>query len=183
MPRALPLVLSERDLPLAELLASRLDGELFGLDSGFCPIDEIVSPAHRAVVATIGLPARLIAERLTAAWIWGAVSIPPEHPQFCVTQGARVGHPSSVPFAVREVVLHDSDLSHLAGVQVTSPTRTAMDIARFSDDWSVADRDTVRSLMTIGSFTLGHLEKILSCRRKLPAKKRALARLSRLGQT
>lgn len=181
MPRALPLVLSHGDLPHPELLAARLDGEVFAFASGFCPIDEIVEPAHRAYEVTLGLPPRLIPEQLSAAWIWGALDEQPEHPQFCVRLGARVGHASSTTIHVREVVLDDSDLAVLGEVAVTTPFRTAVDLARFSSRWTAEERMIVERLMAIGKFDKGDIERHLDARNKLPAKRLARQRIRALG--
>ena len=42
-----PPVLHEAQLPLAERMAARLDGELFAFGDGHCPIDEVDGPALR----------------------------------------------------------------------------------------------------------------------------------------
>lgn len=177
MPRALPLVLSTSDLPLPELLAAQLDGELFGVGWGYCPVDEIVGPYHRAFLLTRGLPDRLIPEQLSAAWIWGALDVPPEQPQFCVRLDARVGHPTSGALQVREVVLEDSELVDLGELSVTSPLRTAVDLARFSARWTSDERLVVSRLMTIGGFDRVDIEAYLDTRHKLPAKRLARSRV------
>lgn len=180
MPRALPLVLSPLDLPREELLASRLDGELFRLENGFCPIDEIVRPAHRAAVVMLGLPARLIPELLTAAWIWGAMDRAPTVPQFCVRLDARVAHPLATGMRVREVVLGDGDTIKLNAITVASPLRTAVDLARVSDRWTSESRRVTRALMDVGRFGPADIVSYLDARHKLPEKRRALARISAL---
>lgn len=177
MPRALPLVLSTSDLPHPELLAARLDGELFGVGWGYCPVDEIVGPYHLAFLLTRGLPNRLIPEQLSAAWIWGALHVPPEQPQFCVRLDARVGHPTSGALQVREVVLEDSELVDLGELSVTSPLRTAVDLARFSVRWTSDERLVVSRLMTIGGFDRVDIEAYLDTRHKLPAKRLARSRV------
>jgi len=177
MPRALPLVLSTSDLPHPELLAARLDGELFGVGWGFCPVDEILSPLHRAFLVTRGMPERLIPEQLSAAWIWGALDAPPGQPQFCVRLDARVGHPTSGAMQVREVVLEDSELAVLGRLSVTSPLRTAVDLARFSSRWTNHERQILGRLMTVGSFDRSDVEAYLDTRHKLPAKRLARSRI------
>jgi len=181
MPRALPLVLAERDLPRPELIAAQLDGEVFAFASGFCPIDEIVQPAHRASVATMGLPHRLIPEQFTAAWIWGALELRPDPQQFCVRLDARVGHASTPAIHVREVVLDDADIAVLGEVAVTTPLRTAVDLARFSSRWTPRERETLDRLMAIGRFDRGDIERYLDARNKLPAKRLALLRIRGLA--
>ena len=183
MPRALPLVLSTSDLPHPELLAAQLDGELFGVGWGFCPVDEILSPFHRAFLLTRGMPERLIPEQLSAAWIWGALDAAPEQPQFCVRLDARVSHPTSGVIQVREVVLEDSELVILGEVGVTSPLRTAVDLARFSSQWTSEERLIVSRLMTIGGFDRVDIEAYLDTRHKLPAKRLARSRIQKVSPT
>ena len=177
MPRALPIVLSTSDLPHPELLAARLDGELFDVGWGFCPVDEILSPIHRAFLLTRGLPGRLIPEQLSAAWIWGALDAPPEQPQFCVRLDARVGHPTSGALQVREVVLEDSELVVLGRLSVTSPLRTAVDLARYSSQWTDHERGILSRLMTAGHFDRADVDAYLDTRHKLPAKRLARSRV------
>lgn len=181
MPRALPLVLSTSDLPHPELLAAQLDGELFGVGWGFCPVDELLSPHHRAFLLTRGIPERLIPEQLSAAWIWGALDAPPEQPQFCVRLDARVGHPTSGALQVREVVLENSELVVLGGLSVTSPLRTAVDLARFSPRWTDDERRVVSRLMTVGGFDRADLDAYLDSRHKLPAKRLARLRVQNIS--
>ena len=100
-----PPVLHESDLPLAERMAARLDGELFALGDGHSPIDEVDSPQLRLHAVLSDRPARLIAELATAAWVWGARDLTPTGLEFCVDLRARA-RPAATPLsAVREVVL------------------------------------------------------------------------------
>jgi hypothetical protein len=177
MARTLPLVLFPLDLPEAELLALRLDGELFGLESGFCPVDEIVQPVHRAIVATVGLPPRLIPEQLTAAWIWGALDRIPARAQFCVRLDARASHPTSTLLQLREVVIDPIDLIELQHIVVTAPFRTAVDLARFSPSWGASESRIVARLMSIGGFNAERVHAHLDARNKLPSKRRAHERI------
>ena len=72
-----PPVLHEAELPLAERMAARLDGELFAFGDGHSPIDEVDGPALRLHAVLGARPPRLIAELATAAWVWGARDLPP----------------------------------------------------------------------------------------------------------
>ncbi|TAL44301.1 MAG: hypothetical protein EPN91_04690 [Salinibacterium sp.] len=169
----LPAVLSGDDLPLAELHAARLDGELFRVDDCFSPIDEIAQPAHRARALATGLRDRLIAEQRSAAWIWGALETPPAVHQFCVVVGARVTPPGISWMTVREVVLDPSETVTLGGLQVTTPLRTAVDLARFTPDFSQPEVTMVTGLMRLGGFGLTECLDDMDRRRNLPNKRRA----------
>ncbi|WEO75713.1 hypothetical protein BJQ94_09900 [Cryobacterium sp. SO2] len=130
MTTLVPAALTEADLPLAELACARLDGELFGLAGSWCPIDAPDGPETRAGALQRTAPHRAAAERLTAAWIYGLAPEPAEH-QFCVDVGARtVKHPGS-GVCLREVRLGDADAVLLGRLLVTTPLRTAVDLARW----------------------------------------------------
>lgn len=172
-----PTLLSSNDLPLQELLAARLDGEIFSIGRGFAPIDEFDGPALRAASLAFGVNARLIAEQRTAAWIWGARSASPPRHEFCVALDARVAHRLSSWMTVREVMIDAEDVATIGRLQVTTALRTAVDLARFSEDFA-ADLPTVAALMRIGGF--GELDCLaqLERRRNLPNKRVAARRLS-----
>ena len=173
----LPSVLSSIDLPVPELYAARLDGELFELDECFCPIDEIEKRRHRALALAAILPARLIAEQRTAAWVFGALDTPPTRHQACANTTARA-RPPSVRVNVREVVIDDGDVLTLSGVNVTSPLRTAVDLARFSPVFAEEERSMIRFLAASGGFGLADCRAMLDRRRNLPTKRLAFDRLS-----
>lgn len=180
MPPPLPSVLSPIDLPLAELAAARLDGELFGIDGCYAPIDEIEQPAHRALALRTGIHERLIAEQLTAAWVWGALREPPTSHQLCATLGARVSRTSVAWRTVREVVIDQTELVTVAGMQVTVPLRTVVDIVRFATRFGSHEIAAVAALLRIADITVDDAVAQVNGRRNLPNKKRALARLARV---
>ncbi|MBC7590681.1 MAG: hypothetical protein H7226_06515 [Salinibacterium sp.] len=179
MPLRLHPVLSDLDLPQAELWAARLDGELFQIGECFTPIDEIEQPAHRASVVHAGMSGRMIAEQLSAAWIWGAMPAAPAHHQLCVAMDARVGHEVPRSVTVREVVIDLHEVALVGGLRVTTPLRTVIDLARFSSTFTDLERHTVASLMQRFELGLDDCVVELNIRRNLPGKRRALERLSR----
>ena len=177
----LPSVLSAIDLPPAELYAARLDGELFAIGGAFLAVDEIEQPRHRAAAALAGLQDRLIAERLSAAWVWGAMDAPPARHQFCVGTGSRVGHSAVRWMTVREVVIEREEIVDLDGGLVTSPLRTVVDLVRFGDRFDEAETGIVRRLAALGGVRLDDAARTIEARRNLPGKRRALARLRQCG--
>lgn len=178
MPQRLPSVLSAFDLPLAELAAARLDGELFRIDDCFAPVDEIEQPAHRASALRAGLPDQHIAEQRSAAWVWGALDGPPTHHEFCIASGAR-GHTPGVGWMrVREVVIEAGEIATIAGLQLTTPLRTVVDIARFSVGFGEAEERICAWLMRHHGFGIVECVDDMNRRRNLPNKRLAVARLS-----
>ena len=181
MTQRLPPVLSSTDLPLAELLAARLDGELFRVDDCFCPVDEVEQPSHRARALGAGMSDRLIAEQRSAAWVWGALERPPQPHQLCSAMGARVRPPGAGWVTSREVVIEPWEIVTLAGVLVTTPLRTAVDLARSSLSFGEPEARMVRWLMVHHDFTVRDCLDDMSRRRNLPNKRQATDRLSRCG--
>lgn len=165
-------VLTHHDLPTPELMAARLDGELAAIDGAWTPVDVIHGPEHRALSIALRVPDRVIIEQASAAWVWGAVHTPPAQHQLCAATGART-RPAGWP-PVREVVIDDADIWTLGVARVTSPGRTAIDLARFAD---VFDAGTVTALLRIGNVTVDDCLASMEGRRNLPSKRRARARL------
>ncbi|MGY4856998.1 hypothetical protein [Cryobacterium sp. AP23] len=126
----LPAALTETDLPMAELACARLDGELFVVGGSWCPVDTQDGPETRAAAIQRFAPRRAAAERLTAAWIYGLAPEPAEH-QFCVDLGARTRKRPDASVRLREVRLGADDVMLLGRLVVTTPLRTAIDLARW----------------------------------------------------
>ena len=173
----LPPVLSPDDLPAAELYAARLDGDVFGLGDCFAPVDEVEQPSHRAAATHAGLSDRLIAEQLSAAWVWGALDVAPRHRQFCVATGARVSHSPARWMTLREVVIDSDEIVDLLGNAVTSPLRTVVDLVRFSEAFGSVESRAVQRLVLGSHVSLAEASESIERRRNLPNKRRALARL------
>lgn len=166
-------VLADADLPPAELQAARLDGEVYDLAGAYCLIGELESPIHRARAVLGARSPRLIAELGTAAWIWG-VAPEPTRLEFAVTPEARARLSPAHHVAVREIVYEPGDVDTLGGVQVTTPLRTILDLARFGDPFDPA---VVTRLAAIAGLRRDDCLAALSSRGGIPAKKRALRRL------
>lgn len=177
MVAVLPEALSAADLPLPELHAARLDGELYPLAAGFCPVDARDHARTRAGAALAGRSTRLIAELGTAAWVWGATDGPPAVLEFCTRLDARA-RLSPTPLAVvRELVLDPDDVVDL-GARVTSPLRTAVDLARFRPVLHPVDADAILRLAALGGFGPAQTVELLDRRRNLHGKRRAKERLA-----
>ena len=174
----LPDILSTRDLPYSELCAARLDGELYRLDDTFSPVDGLDQPRLRALSVGSWAPAGLIAERRTAAWIYGALDDAPLRHQFCVDTAARVRPDRSLRFAVREVVLGAGDIVQIDGVRLTAPIRTVIDLARIRDDRADDIPELISRLAAGWRLTVEQCRELLDRRRNLPGKREALAMIT-----
>lgn len=173
-------VLTEHDLPAAELMAARLDGELVALDGAWTPVDEIEQPRHRALSLALRLPEGLIIEQRSAAWVWGAIRSAPAVHQLCVAANTtRVRAGDGWP-TVREVVIDGHEIWTIGLARVTSPLRTIVDLARFADGFGPELQDAVLELLKIGDVTIADCLTTMEGRRNLPSKRRAVRRLTGL---
>jgi hypothetical protein len=173
----LPSVLFHSDLPEAELHAAKLDGEVYCVDRCFSPVDEIEGQLGRARSLVLSVPGTLIAEQRTAAWVHGALRDPPLRHQFCTDITARMRPPALVAITVREVVIEDRDLLDLAGLRITTPLRTVVDLARNIVEFDDDELSTIGDLMRIGRFGAAECRALLDRRRNLPNKRLALERI------
>jgi AbiEi antitoxin C-terminal domain len=166
-----------------ELRAMELDGLLVNVfAAGFVGATETITPAHRALAAAALLPRgisrKVVLGRLTAAWVYGCAEPAPkvtvlmDHRYRATSQGRN----RSVN--IHEVSLGTSDTVSMAGVQVTSPLRTALDIAVHA-----ADDEAVPALLALSAVPalkcpLGYVRQTLQLRQRMPGKAKALDRVS-----
>jgi hypothetical protein len=145
----LPAVLSTADLPLAELAAAALDGELYPLGDCWCPVDEPVGPEARACAIAGSVPDRVIVERMTAAWVFGAGVLPARH-QVCVDRKDRANLPLSAWYCLREVTGVTGDTVIVAPLRVTTPLRTVLDLCRDASLTTMEAVPVIRFLLITG---------------------------------
>ena len=124
------------------------------------------------------LPERMIAEQRTAAWVLGAIDFLPQRLQLCTDIAARARSASLATITVREVVIEASEFTWIAGLRVTTPLRTALDLARFSEGFEDDERTIVAKLAQLGGFGLADCTDAIDGRRNLPRKHQAVERLS-----
>lgn len=172
----LPAVLGTDDLPLAELCAARLDGELVVIARGWVPIDEPDLPSLRAL-AIGGAPDGPIIERISAAWVLGAVLEVPRVAQFCVPNAARIAERHEPGRVVREVGIAEDDLVRVGGCRCTSPLRTAFDLARDPTTDDRAAIAAIRGFLASGELGADALRRRLEASARLPHKRLARARI------
>ncbi|EMY35736.1 hypothetical protein D477_002773 [Arthrobacter crystallopoietes BAB-32] len=166
-----------------ELRAMELDGLLVNvLEGGYVGAMDTVTPAHRALAAAALVPEgfrhKVALGRMTAAWVYGCaepaekIAVLLDHRYRATSQGrCRAIH-------IHEVMLGPSDTVSMAGVAVTSPLRTALDIAVHAPE-----EDAVPALLALSSAPalkcpLGYVRQALQSRDRLPGKARALERIA-----
>ncbi|PPH99200.1 hypothetical protein C5C95_07360 [Rathayibacter sp. AY1B7] len=154
----LPSVLLPGHLPLAELCAARLDGELVALDEGFLVADLPLGASERAASLRSLLPRGAVADRLSAAWVHGATHGPPPVHSASIDRRKRRQAPSNPRLRCHEVLLDEDDVVLLGGAPVTSPARTLIDLARTEDAGAIL-RALSRSTRTGLDAVLARLEE------------------------
>ncbi|PZQ91531.1 MAG: hypothetical protein DI534_00670 [Leifsonia xyli] len=160
-----------------ELQATRLDGESYLLAEATIPIGVPARPATRAVAALGTRHPRLIAARGTAAWIWGAARGLPPRGEYLVDVEARWRPAADAGIEVVESVVRAGDVATVGGLSVTSPLRTAIDLARFRPTLEASDAETLRSLARIGGFGAADAVAAMDRGRNLSGKRSAASRL------
>jgi hypothetical protein len=183
MPRVVASVLDSRDLPLAELCAARLDGEVYAVDDCFAAMDEVNVTVVRAAAVARTAPKRAIAELDTALWIYGILQHPPTRHRFCINVAERARTPQSSRYTVRECVIRPGDVVRVAGTRVTSALRTLVDILRASAQFGRDEKLAVTELLRVGDLGADECEERLRAQPSAPGNRRALERLSALAST
>ncbi|MDQ4501155.1 type IV toxin-antitoxin system AbiEi family antitoxin [Sinomonas sp. ASV322] len=118
----------------AELRAMAIDGvvrRVVGTAYASSAHEETAALRAAALGATLdaGIANKAVVGRLSAAWIYGC-SAAPEAPVLLVPAPRRLSSAGKGPgILLHEVALGDFDVVDLGPVQVTSPLRTAVDIA------------------------------------------------------
>jgi len=181
MPPALPLVLDAAVLPLGELRAACLDGDLRMLGGfAFCSIDVPESPMARAEALAAAIPAGHVVERMSAAWVHGAHPAFPRPVQLCIRSTHRVRIRPSAAREVRQVVMADHELQRLGSLQVTGWFRTAVDIVRSEEQFPRSVADCVSTLLLAAGATPRDCAREFDRVPHLPHKRRAQQRLATL---
>jgi hypothetical protein len=171
------MLLTSGDLPSTELQAVALDGDVFRLDRAFCSIAEFDVPWRRASV--FDERPNVVVARLSAAWVWGALPVAPHIHEVFRVAGSHSADDTTT-LKVSWVAVDPSDIVDFAGVRVTSPTRSVVDLCReavFDDDLVAV----LRRLCAEHRVTRAGCDRILDRGRSFPHRRRVEARLDSLG--
>lgn len=160
----------------------RLEGLLVNVyGPGFALLWEPVTPRHRAAAAYFSLPGhvrrKVVLGRMTAAWVYGCAPAPQklsvllDHRHRTTSQGRyRLA-------LIHEVALGPLDTVTIGGVPVSTPLRTALDVALHAPDQEAAP--VLRALAGASGLgcQLDAVRQAVEARPRLPGKSRALQRL------
>ncbi|WP_066518933.1 hypothetical protein [Curtobacterium ammoniigenes] len=177
MPLPRNRILTNSELPEAELFACAHDGDLMRVGPGWASIAEPNDAPLRAEAFRAAAPdPRLIADRMTAAWVWGAVSRAPRPLHACVRSVARSSRPDPSSVVVRESTLAPGDVSTVGGARVTTVERTSVDLLRLHTGWDAAARDALSVLLAAPGAAERVRTRLLATPRA-PFTQHAMARL------
>ncbi|MCP2636910.1 hypothetical protein K0817_010110 [Microbacterium sp. HD4P20] len=121
-------------LSSAELSAACLDGDLVDLGDAYIPADAVETTALRAGSLARRLGDSLAATHLTAAWIHGALPLPPSRHTVQRAVTRRLHRTPDRRLVYRDLAVPASDLHIIGGIRVTTPVRTLIDLARIDDE-------------------------------------------------
>ena len=175
-----PRLLDRTILPIAELFALVLDGQLYRVGDAFATLDTPDTPALRASAFAAFRPGSSIADRGTAAWIHGTRSSPPPRPQVCVDPARRCR--LSAEFDAHQHAISEGEVVSFADVRVTTPLRTAGDLLLTLPSFDRASAQEVRHLLTLAEASTDALGDKLRRSRRAGCE-RAIERLRDVERT
>jgi len=169
------------DFPPSEQSAMVLDGHLSRIGATVVEPDTPDDAQNRIRLASIGCPPNVALVRLSAAWVWHAFDELPQRVSVSSIEGKRLASPSNGRFVTCDLRFTDGDLVDSPSGHVTSPARTATDIARYE---TVLEQIEIvallRRLLQVHERGFGSSEAIIERverSRNLPYKARCLSRL------
>lgn len=166
----------ERSFAPAELSALRLDGDAFSLYRSTLLCDEPDVVSTRVALARGDASARLVIDRLSAAWVWHALAAPPTPPMLCSDIRARTTK------QIGEAVLRtyrftDDDIIQTSAGPVLSRWRTLLHVLRFDASSHPEAISTLAASLGVG---VRNLEQLITERVHPAAQRRYLEPLARV---
>ncbi|RDV43488.1 hypothetical protein DOE76_17620 [Leifsonia sp. ku-ls] len=158
-------LLDDDVLPMVELLALCLDGQVYRVGDAFASADTPDGPELRAHAFARTAPAWTVADRGSAAWIHGTRASPPPLPQVCVPPSHRGGGMLARLDTAYRTLAADETVA-LSGIRVTSPLRTAHDLLCSPGGFSDADALEVRHLLLLAGETPAGVDDRLRAMRR-----------------
>jgi hypothetical protein len=161
---------------IAELSACTLDGEFALVDSGFVLSDSPDSAVMRARIVVSRVDARAVVASWSAAWVHGAIfNAPPRH-TVALRDGLRLRLSPEHRYDIAQMAFEPQDVEGSLGAYVTTPLRTAIDLARFTSEDPRLE-GALMTLLSMASATEEDVSDVLERGNNLPYKQRAYRRL------
>lgn len=160
----------------AELSALRLDGETFAIYGCSILCDEPDVLSTRVKLARGDASPRLVVDRLSAAWAWGAVATPPSTPMLCSDLRTRTTKLIGDAI-VRTYRFGDDDIVRTSSGPVLSRWRTLLHVLRFDASSHPEAISTLAASLGVG---VRNLEQLITERVHPAAQRRYLEPLARV---
>ena len=159
----------------AERWALVRDGHAVVTQGIVCLVDSLPGPSLRLNAHLVTDLKDAVAIELSALWVHGAADRPPRELAIAGLDGARlyVDAPHS---RVRELNIRRADCTQFDNKLVTSPERTAADIARYSPDDAFAVQQLI-ALRNVTTYSTEEALAIVGRTTHLPFARRARERL------
>lgn len=163
---------------LAELHAMKLDGVLVPVvGDTFRPRTVAETAALRAGALRLSIPAtlerRAVLGQLAAAWVYGCAPPPLVISLLVDNDGNTAFLPAHSGCTLRQVHLDTVDVQSVGGTLVTSPLRTAMDVARSAPEGTARAILAAMAGQAALACTLEALQRGLASATHVPGKLRA----------
>lgn len=165
------------DFSIAELSACALDGDVSRVEFAFVLSDIPEGWVSRARIILSRVDERCVVAGWSAAWVHSAVPCAPEQHTVALRDGLRIRLAPELRYSIAQMSFEPVDVTGTLGAFVTSPLRTAIDLARFS----AADkrlRDSLIFLLRAAKATSQDVHDVLERVNNLPYKQRAYRRLA-----
>lgn len=130
-----------------ELMAARLDGHLVEIGEAFMPADAVETRELRAGSLAGLTGSQLALTHESAAWVHGALAEPPARHSVQRCVDTRLHHVLDIRLRYRDLRLPDGDALVVAGVTVSTPVRTLVDLVRDRVCRDGADDETVKRVI------------------------------------
>lgn len=172
----LPDLLTLQDFTIAELSACSLDGELMALDNAYICTDMPDGKMVRARAVGLNVDRRCVTASWSAAWVHGAISFPPLLHTVALRDGLRLRFDPVKRYNIAQMSFGVADVEGTPGAYVTTPLRTAVDLARFTAQ-DPRLTSALIFLLRLAKAQEEDVSAILERAQHLPHKKRAYRRL------
>lgn len=137
----------------AELMSARLDGDVVEIGEAYMPADAVETAEIRAGSLRDLAGENLAFTHESAAWVYGALDDPPKRHSIQRYAPTRPHHILDARVRYRDVRLPAADARAVAGVIVSTPVRTVIDLLRDRVIRDGASTATVEALLR-GDTTL-----------------------------
>lgn len=160
---------------LAELHAMKLDGVLdLVIGEAFRSTSQEETPGHRAAALVHHIPAALAPRaalgQLSAAWVYGCAPPPTVISLLQNHEGRSASLPAFSGCTLRQVYLDPREVLSIGGALVTSPLRTALDVARTAPEALARTVLDAMSRQSAFRCSLGRIRQALQAATHVPGK-------------